>query len=218
MKKLYLILIIALLSFSAEAQFGYYQLKFYDSVGIAAPKFKLQNTRQGSNSDSILVKTASNFEVKRIASNQLTIPYSNLTGTPTIPNYTAGAGINISSNVISNTAPSQTVVLTPANGLIVTGTYPNFTISKKRQETYTGTTIATVGTYTVTFGTAYSVAPNVQVAIQGDFASYTAVVSAKSTTGFTVKVYTLSSILSLGLIPQYSPVSGVVVDVLVTEK
>lgn len=48
---------------------------------------------------------------------------------PNIPNYTAGTGINIASNVITNTAPDQTVTLTAGNGITITGTYPNFTIS-----------------------------------------------------------------------------------------
>lgn len=44
--------------------------------------------------------------------------------------YTSGAGINISGgNVISNTAPDQTVTITGGNRISVTGTYPNFTIS-----------------------------------------------------------------------------------------
>lgn len=44
--------------------------------------------------------------------------------------YTAGTGINISgSNVISNSAPDQTVSLTGAGTTTVSGTYPNFTIT-----------------------------------------------------------------------------------------
>ena len=44
--------------------------------------------------------------------------------------YTAGTGINISgSNVISNTAPDQTVALTGGTGISTSGTYPNFTIT-----------------------------------------------------------------------------------------
>jgi hypothetical protein len=44
--------------------------------------------------------------------------------------YTAGTGIAISgSNVISNTAPDQTVSLTGAGGNVITGTYPSFTIT-----------------------------------------------------------------------------------------
>lgn len=58
--------------------------------------------------------------------------YNNSTGVLNIPtgtNYTAGTGIGISSGVISNTAPDQTVVLTAGNRISITGTYPNFTIS-----------------------------------------------------------------------------------------
>lgn len=44
--------------------------------------------------------------------------------------YTAGTGISINgSNVISNTAPDQTVTMTDGTGIDVTGTYPNFTIT-----------------------------------------------------------------------------------------
>ena len=42
---------------------------------------------------------------------------------------TEGTGIDITANVISNTAPDQTVVLTEGTGIDVTGTYPNFTIA-----------------------------------------------------------------------------------------
>lgn len=111
-----------------------------------------------------------------------------------------------------------------ANSGITSGQYGRTTFdskgratSGKRLELYSGTTNAS-GAYTVTFGTSYPVPPNIQVAIQGDFPSYTAVVASKSTTGFTAKVYTLSSILSLGLIPQYSPVQNVALDITVNEK
>ena len=46
------------------------------------------------------------------------------------PVYTAGTGIAISgANVISNTAPDQTVTITDGTGIDVTGTYPNFTVT-----------------------------------------------------------------------------------------
>lgn len=48
--------------------------------------------------------------------------------TPVINTYTAGAGIGITSNVITNTAPDQVVTLTAGNRISITGTYPNFTI------------------------------------------------------------------------------------------
>jgi endosialidase-like protein len=43
--------------------------------------------------------------------------------------YTAGSGISLSGNVISNTKPDQTVSLTGSGATSVSGTYPNFTIS-----------------------------------------------------------------------------------------
>ena len=44
-------------------------------------------------------------------------------------NYDAGNGISISGNTISNTAPDRVVSLTGGGAAIVTGTYPNFTIT-----------------------------------------------------------------------------------------
>ncbi len=43
--------------------------------------------------------------------------------------YSAGSGIGISGNVISNTAPNQVVSLTGNGATTVSGTYPNFVIS-----------------------------------------------------------------------------------------
>ncbi len=48
---------------------------------------------------------------------------------PTGTTYSAGTGINLGGNVITNTAPDQTVVLTGTGGTTVSGTYPNFTIN-----------------------------------------------------------------------------------------
>lgn len=52
------------------------------------------------------------------------------------PTYTAGTGINLSGNIISNTAPDQTVTITPAGSASVTGTYPNFTINTPTNQVY----------------------------------------------------------------------------------
>lgn len=49
--------------------------------------------------------------------------------TPSIVSYTSGMGISLASNVITNTAPDQTVTLTGGNRINITGSYPNFTIS-----------------------------------------------------------------------------------------
>ncbi len=43
--------------------------------------------------------------------------------------YTAGSGIGIAGNTISNTAPDQLVSLHAGSGIAVSGTYPNFTVA-----------------------------------------------------------------------------------------
>ncbi len=54
-----------------------------------------------------------------------TVNLSSLSG----PTYTAGTGISIVSNVITNTMPDQTVAITGSGATTVSGTYPNFTIA-----------------------------------------------------------------------------------------
>lgn len=65
--------------------------------------------------------------------------------------YTEGTGIDITSNVITNTAPDQTVVLNEGTGIDVTGTYPNFTIANTAPDQTVvltaGTGIGVSGTY-----------------------------------------------------------------------
>lgn len=60
-----------------------------------------------------------------------TVSLSNGGGSINIPNntYTAGTGISIASNVVTNTNPDQIIVLNSGNRILITGTYPNFTIS-----------------------------------------------------------------------------------------
>ena len=65
--------------------------------------------------------------------------------------YTAGTGISLTNNVITNTAPDQTVTLTQGGATTITGTYPNFTI------TSTDTTYTAGGGIGLT-GTTFSVA------------------------------------------------------------
>jgi hypothetical protein len=65
--------------------------------------------------------------------------------------YTAGTGISVTNNVITNTAPDQVVSLTQGGATTITGTYPNFTI------TSTDTTYTAGGGIGLT-GTTFSVA------------------------------------------------------------
>lgn len=81
----------------------------------------------------------------------------------------------------------------------------------KRQETYSGTTSGS-GTYTVTFGTAYATAPNIVISCTNCNDVQRTMVTAVSTTGFTV----LGRSEALGLI--FTNANGLNVDVLITEK
>lgn len=85
----------------------------------------------------------------------------------------------------------------------------------KRQETYSGTTDGS-GNYTVTFGTSYSVAPNIQPSIIGGSDTQFYRITSITTIGFTVNIRNRTDVL--GLLPSYSNVSGASVDVLITEK
>lgn len=49
--------------------------------------------------------------------------------TTTIPEYTAGTGIDITGDVIKNTAPDQVISLTGTGATTVSGSYPDFTIN-----------------------------------------------------------------------------------------
>ncbi len=60
--------------------------------------------------------------------------------------YTAGTGISLTNNVITNTAPDQTVTLTQGGATTITGTYPNFTITSTDTTYSAGNGIGLTGT------------------------------------------------------------------------
>lgn len=63
--------------------------------------------------------------------------------TGTEASYTAGTGISVSNNTITNTSPDQTVNLTGVGATSVTGTYPNFTITST--DNNSGGSVTSVG-------------------------------------------------------------------------
>lgn len=87
--------------------------------------------------------------------------------------------------------------------------------TSKRVETYSGTSNGS-GNYTVTFATAFAVAPNIQANIVNGSNTQIMKITSVSTTGFTVNVTNRTDVL--GLLPSYSNVSAASVDVVVTEK
>jgi len=68
------------------------------------------------------------FKWKNVYLYNLIFPNGSIQTTAFSP-YTAGSGISISGNQITNAAPDKTVTLTPGTGIAITGSYPNFKIS-----------------------------------------------------------------------------------------
>ena len=83
-----------------------------------------------------------------LVGNLLSLTNSGSVTLPTGTTYTAGSGIGIVGNVISNSNPDQTVTLTGAGATTITGLYPNFSItSTDNNTTYSaGSGISLVGT------------------------------------------------------------------------
>lgn len=136
-------------------------------------------------------------------------------GPGSVTSVTAGTGLSggtvTTTGTISmpnvGTAGSYGVVTTDAQGRVSSG---------KRFETYSGTTNGS-GLYSVTFGTAYSAAPNIQqngtnLSSDNIFTRVTAI----STTGFTVLARTRTDVA--GLLPTFAVTSGITLDVVITEK
>lgn len=133
-----------------------------------------------------------------------------LTGNQTITlsgDITGSGATSITTTLASvGTAGTYGIVTTDAKGRVISG---------KRTETYSGTTI-TAGTYTVTFGTPYSVAPNIQANIINGTDTQNIRTTSITTTGFVVLVRNRVDVI--GLLPSWTNVSGANVDVLITEK
>jgi hypothetical protein len=80
--------------------------------------------------------------------------YTTNTGTVTSVDLTAGTGISVSGGpvtssgaiTVTNSAPDQVVSLTGAGTTVVTGTYPNFTVTSNDSATGTVTSVGGTGT------------------------------------------------------------------------
>jgi hypothetical protein len=105
---------------------------------------------------------------------------------------TAGTGIDITANVVSNTAPDQTVVLTAGTGISTSGTYPNFTIDNTAPDQVVsltaGTDISITGTYP-----SFTIASTAATGMQGGQA-----------TGTDTYAVTIPGVTSYGLNDAYA--------------
>src|SRR5690606_31361775 len=116
-----------------------------------------------------------------INANTLAISNGNSVTLPAAPTYTAGTGINLAGNVITNTAPDQTVALTNGTGINVTGTYPNLTINNTSPAS--GINITGGGITNVT-----STPPNYTISTPAQTLTYTAPNLTLSNGGGTVTI------------------------------
>lgn len=143
---------------------------------------------------------------------------------PSIPPGTVtSVGITGSDFSISNSpiTISGNIGLSLANTGISAGTYGRLTVNAKglatagkRQEPYNGVTDAS-GNYTVTFSTAYSSIPNIQVCLVNPNVRDTPIPTVTAT-GFTINVQRRTDLI--GLLPTYANVVGGSVHVLITEN
>lgn len=132
----------------------------------------------------------------------------------TVSSITAGTGLSGGSITGTGTISMPNVGTAGTYGAVTTDAQGRVTAGK-RMETYSGTTNGS-GVYTVTFGTAYSVAPNIQANIIGASDTQNLRITSVSTTGFTVTARNRTDIA--GLVPTFSNASSLAVDVLITEK
>jgi hypothetical protein len=137
------------------------------------------------------------------------------------PSGSAGQYLNGSGTpTLFPSIPAQVNII-QGTGMSITGTYPNITVARnKRQDSYIGTTNGS-GDYTVTFGTSYSITPNIQANFIAGNDLQTALITSISTTGFTVKVVQRNTTTLLGIVVlgnTVTNVSGSTVHVLITEN
>lgn len=79
---------------------------------------------------------------------------------------------------------------------------------------YTGSTNGS-GIYSVTYGSAYSSKPHIVFSVEGGTNKDTSILTSTTTTGFSILVERRSDVI--GLLPTYAPVSGITVNVTVTQ-
>lgn len=89
------------------------------------PNFTISST---DNVDDADADATNELQTLSVSGSNLTLSNGNTVAIPST-SFTAGTGISIAGNTITNSAPDQTVSLIGSGATGVTGTYPNFTIS-----------------------------------------------------------------------------------------
>lgn len=156
--------------------------------------------------------------------------FASLTGKPTtLSGYgiTDGYSTSNPSSYINQAGARSAISLTTTGTGVAT--YNNSTgvlnvptpVNSKRIDTYSGTTIAD-GSYTITFSSAFPVAPSIQASITNQASTNQFIrVTSVSTTGCVINVFQRSAVTLLGievLLAATTNVSGATIDVLAISK
>lgn len=151
--------------------------------------------------------------------NQLTNGAGFTTNTGTVTSVTAGTGLSGGTITGSGTISLPSIGTSGTYGIVATDAQGRVT-SGKRQQAITGTADSS-GNITVSFGTTYSVIPNIQQVILDNATNQYSRIVSRSTSGCVINCYSFVSNNLLGIISlttTTAPINGAVVDLLITEK
>jgi hypothetical protein len=106
-----------------------------NTVDLAIISGDLSAVIKYQNSPDIVLSSDASGLIASFASANIS-QFTNNTGYTTLSSFSSGTGISYDNltGVITNSAPDQTVVLTPGTNIGISGTYPSFTINGLNSE------------------------------------------------------------------------------------